>query len=113
MSGGDRTGLPERRDRRRPFRRARRRAGGPSASCRLTSPAPTTRFAANTDIPVIDLIRGADSDFVRPIFADFANPAPTTAESDVAAAVWLAATDASGKLRYPAGPDAAALARNA
>jgi NAD(P)-dependent dehydrogenase (short-subunit alcohol dehydrogenase family) len=71
--------------------------------------APTTRFAANTDIPVTDLIPEAYSDFARPIFAGFANPPLTTGESDVAEAVWLAATDASDRLRYPAGPDAVAL----
>ena len=34
-----------------------------------------------------------------------------TTESDVAEAVWRAANDASGPLRFPAGPDAVALAR--
>ncbi|MGV6876566.1 SDR family oxidoreductase [Pseudochelatococcus sp. B33] len=73
--------------------------------------APTTRFAANTDIPVADLIPEAYAAFAQPIFAGFANPALTTRESDVAEAVWLAANDASGQLRFPAGPDAVALAR--
>ncbi len=41
----------------------------------------------------------------------FAQPAPVTRESDVAEAVWRAANDASGQLRFPAGPDAVALAR--
>lgn len=72
--------------------------------------APTTRFAANTDIPVADLIPAAYADFARPIFAGFANPALTTTEADVAAVVWLAATDRSDRLRYPAGADAVALA---
>jgi NAD(P)-dependent dehydrogenase (short-subunit alcohol dehydrogenase family) len=73
--------------------------------------APTTRFAENTDIPVLDLIPEAYSGFARPIFAEFASPALTTRESDVAEAVWLAANDASNRLHYPAGPDAVALAR--
>jgi hypothetical protein len=34
-----------------------------------------------------------------------------TTESDVAEAVWRAANDASGQLRFPAGADAVALAR--
>lgn len=73
--------------------------------------APTTRFAENTDIPVMDLIPEAYADYARPIFAAFANPPLATRESDVAEAVWLAANDASGRLRYPAGADAVALAR--
>lgn len=73
--------------------------------------APTTRFAVNTDIPVAELIPEAYAAFAQPIFAGFANPVLTTRESDVAEAVWLAANDASGQLRFPAGPDAEALAR--
>lgn len=33
-----------------------------------------------------------------------------TTESDVAEAVWRAANDTSGQMRFPAGPDAVALA---
>lgn len=73
--------------------------------------APTTRFAANTDIPVADLIPAAYVDFAGPIFAGFANPPLTTKESDVAETVWQAATDGSDRLRYPAGADAVALAQ--
>ncbi|MGB3389587.1 MAG: SDR family oxidoreductase [Pseudaminobacter sp.] len=73
--------------------------------------APTTRFAANTEVRVEDLIPEAYADFARPIFAAFANPALTTKEDDVAEAVWLAANDTSNRLRYPAGPDAVALAQ--
>jgi NAD(P)-dependent dehydrogenase (short-subunit alcohol dehydrogenase family) len=73
--------------------------------------APTTRFAANTDIPVADLIPEPYADFAGPIFAEFARPAQTTKESDVAETIWLAANDTSSRLRYPAGPDAVALAR--
>jgi NAD(P)-dependent dehydrogenase (short-subunit alcohol dehydrogenase family) len=80
---------------------------------RLVEPgyAPTTRFAENTDIPVADLIPEAYAAFAQPIFAAFANPPLTTKETDVAEAVWQAATDGSDRLRYPAGPDAIALAR--
>lgn len=73
--------------------------------------APTTRFAANTDIPVADLIPEAYAAFAKPIFAGFAHPSRTTKESDVAEAVWRAATDGSDRLRYPAGADAVALAK--
>ncbi|WP_176085282.1 SDR family oxidoreductase [Martelella sp. HB161492] len=72
--------------------------------------APTTRFAANTDIPVMDLIPEAYAAFAGPIFAGYASPALTTRESDVAAAIWQAATDGTARLRYPAGADAIQLA---
>ena len=80
---------------------------------RLVEPgyAPTTRFAANTGIPVSEMIPEAYADFAAPIFAAFANPALTTQEGDVAEAVWLAATDPSERLHYPAGADAVALAQ--
>lgn len=71
---------------------------------------PTTRFAANNAIPVTDLIPEAYADFAGPIFAGYANPPLTTKESDVAEAVWSAVHDSTGKLRFPAGPDAVALA---
>lgn len=72
--------------------------------------APTTRFAANTDIPVMDLIPESYAEFAGPIFAGFAKPALTTRESDVAEAIWMAANDTSDRLHYPAGADAVALA---
>ena len=71
--------------------------------------APTTRFTQNTEVRVEDLIPKAYADFAAPIFAEFARPALTTKERDVAEAVWLAVNDASGKLRFPAGADAVAL----
>ncbi|MCJ7997901.1 SDR family oxidoreductase [Rhizobium cremeum] len=73
--------------------------------------APTTRFAANTDIPVMDLIPESYAEFAGPIFAGFANPPLTTRESDVAEAIWTAANDTSDRLQYPAGADAVALAK--
>ena len=73
--------------------------------------APTTRFSQNTEIAIADLIPAAYADFANPIFAAFARPALTTKESDVAEAVWRAAQDRSGRLRFPAGPDAVALAQ--
>ena len=71
--------------------------------------APTTRFATNTEFAVADLIPEAYEAFARPIFAAFATPALTTREIDVAEAVWRAANDTSGQLRFPAGRDAVAL----
>jgi len=73
--------------------------------------APTTRFAENTDLRVEDLIPEAYEPFAKPIFAAFAKPQLVTTEADVADAVWRAANDTSGQLRFPAGPDAVALAK--
>jgi short-subunit dehydrogenase len=73
--------------------------------------APTTRFAENTDLRVEDLIPEAYAPFAQPIFAAFAKPQVVTTEADVADAVWRAANDMSGQLRFPAGPDAVALAK--
>jgi hypothetical protein len=51
--------------------------------------------------------------FTNPILAAFAEVTTVTKESDVAEAVYRAATDPSGRLRFPAGPDAMALANAA
>ncbi len=80
---------------------------------RLVQPgyAPTTRFAQNTPIRVEDLIPAAYAAFAAPIFAGFADPPLVTTEADVAAAIWQAVHDTAGRLRFPAGADAVALAR--
>ncbi|MFO1142351.1 MAG: SDR family oxidoreductase [Amaricoccus sp.] len=80
---------------------------------RLVEPgyAPTTRFTQNTDLDPADLIPAAYAAYAGPILAAFANPGPTTRESDVAEAVWRAVNDPSDRLHYPAGADAVALAR--
>lgn len=70
---------------------------------------PTTRFALNAQVPVETMIPPEYAGFAGPIFQGFAAPAMTTAEADVAEAVWAAVEDTSGKLRFPAGPDAVAL----
>ncbi len=70
--------------------------------------APTTRFGANTELPIADLIPPAYADFARPIFEAFAVPSVTTRAIDVAEAVWRAANDTTGQQRFPAGPDAVA-----
>lgn len=72
--------------------------------------APTTRFSQNTEVRVEDLIPEAYAEFAGPIFAGYSRPAMVTKETDVAEAVWQAANDISGQLRFPAGPDAVALA---
>ena len=73
--------------------------------------APTTQFAQNTEVPIEDLIPETYASFAAPIFAAFAKPAMVTKETDVAEAVWQAVNDVSGRLRFPAGPDAVAMAR--
>ncbi len=71
--------------------------------------APTTRFAQNSGVRIADLIPAPYADFATPIFEAFAQPAVTTKETDVAAAVWDAVHDTSGRLQFPGGADAVAL----
>lgn len=73
---------------------------------------PTTQFTANGGSRMQGLIPEAYVPFAQPIFAEFANPGLVTQESDVADGIWRAANDVSGMLRFPAGPDAVALAAN-
>lgn len=73
--------------------------------------APTTRFAENGGARIQGLIPDAYMPFAQPIFAAFAKPAAVTTEADVAEVVWRAANDLSEQLRFPAGPDAVALAQ--
>jgi NAD(P)-dependent dehydrogenase (short-subunit alcohol dehydrogenase family) len=74
--------------------------------------APTTRFTSNGAVRMDGLFPEAYADFVTPILASFAQVSATTKESDVAEAVYRAANDESGQLRFPAGPDAVALAHS-
>ena len=71
---------------------------------------PGTQFTSNGGSRMQGLIPEAYAPFAEPIFAAFAAPALVTRESDVADAVWRAANDDSGQLRFPAGADAVALA---
>ena len=73
--------------------------------------APTTRFTSNGGPRMVGLIPEAYAPFAQRIFAAFAEQTMMTTESDVAEAVYRAANDTSGQLRFPAGPDAEALAR--
>ncbi|MGE6696878.1 SDR family oxidoreductase [Hyphomonas sp. NPDC076900] len=72
--------------------------------------APTTRFSQNTEVRLEDLIPESYAGFAGPILEGFATPAFITTEQDVAEAIWRAAGDLTGQLRFPAGPDAVALA---
>lgn len=74
---------------------------------------PTTRFADNGGQRMADVFCEPYAAFVQQTLAAFANTSLTTRESDVAEAVFRAATDTSGTLRYPAGSDAVALAQSA
>lgn len=71
---------------------------------------PATRFTANGGPRMEGLIPEAYEPFAQPIFAAFAKQDVVTTENDVAEAVFRAANDASGQLRFPAGADAVALA---
>lgn len=71
--------------------------------------APTTKFTENGGARMAGLIPEEYAAFAEPIFTAFAKPALVTKESDVAEAVWRAATDVTGQLRFPAGADAVAL----
>ncbi|HEY2517829.1 MAG TPA: SDR family NAD(P)-dependent oxidoreductase [Polyangiaceae bacterium] len=73
---------------------------------------PTTRFTSNGGRRMEGLIPDAYMPFATPIFEAFAKPGAVTKESDVAEAVWRAANDTTGQLRFPAGPDALALAQS-
>lgn len=72
---------------------------------------PSTRFAENGGSRMRGLISEPYEPFAHGIFAAFAKPGAVTKESDVAEVVWQAANDSSGRLHFPAGPDAVALAQ--
>ena len=87
---------------------------GPSARIRHTSATPSTRIRNASGSAL--LLRRASPGAHRPVrrlsaAAAFGQVTTVTTESDVAAAVYRAANDASGQLRSPAGADALALAR--
>lgn len=71
---------------------------------------PGTRFAANGGARMEGLTPEPYLPFAQSVFAAFAQPAQVTRETDVAEGVWRAVNDTSGTLRFPAGPDAVALA---
>jgi short-subunit dehydrogenase len=73
---------------------------------------PTTRFTSNSGARLEGLIPEGYAAFAQRTFASLAQAAAVTTESDVAEGVWRAANDASGRLRFPAGADAVALARS-
>ena len=72
---------------------------------------PTTRFTSNGSTRMDGLIPEPYAPFAERVFATFGQPAAVTTEVDVARVVWRAANDETGQLRFPAGPDAVALAQ--
>ena len=72
---------------------------------------PSTNFTSNGRSRTNGLIPEDYAPFAQRVLADFQNQTTVTHESDVAEAVWRAANDTTGQLRFPAGPDAIALAQ--
>ena len=70
---------------------------------------PTTHFTSNGASRMDGLITEPYAPFAQRVMADVGQPAEVTSESDVADAVWRAANDETGQLRFPAGADAVAL----
>ena len=81
---------------------------------RLVEPgyAPTTRFATNGLARMEGLFPEPYAAFARGVFDSLREPGAVTTELDVAQAIWRAATETTDQLRFPAGPDAVALARS-
>ncbi|MGB3355439.1 MAG: SDR family oxidoreductase [Mycobacterium sp.] len=73
---------------------------------------PGTQFASNGSQRMAGLIPPAYQPFAAPIMNSFSRPGAVTTPEDVADVVYRAATDASDRLRYPAGADAVALAQS-
>jgi NAD(P)-dependent dehydrogenase (short-subunit alcohol dehydrogenase family) len=72
---------------------------------------PSTSFTSNGRPRMEGLIPAEYGPFAGRIFSSLGQPAAVTTPGDVAGAVWRAVNDATGTLRFPAGPDAVALAR--
>jgi len=73
---------------------------------------PSTGFTKNSGARMEGLIPEEYAPFAQRIFASLAQGTAVTTESDVADVVWRAANDVTGQLRFPAGPDAVALAQS-
>ncbi|MBA3999426.1 SDR family oxidoreductase [Brevundimonas sp.] len=73
--------------------------------------APATAFGANARARMGMSIPEAYADVAAQVFAGLENPGDVTHPTDVAEAVWRAATDPSCPMRLPAGADAVAWAK--
>ncbi len=74
---------------------------------------PTTAFTQNTNIALEDVLPEPYWSQAQPIFAGMANAELFTTEAEVAAGVWEAVHDESGRSHFPAGADAVAMAEAA
>jgi len=86
---------------------------GFNIKARLVEPgyAPTTNFTANGGARMEGLIPADYADFAQACFARMAKyPTAYCTEAEVADAVFAAATEEDGRLRYPAGADTKLLA---
>ena len=72
---------------------------------------PGTRFTENGMERMDGLLPEPYAPFAHRVLERFAEPERVTTAADVAEAVWRAAHDETGLLRFPAGPDAVALAQ--
>jgi NAD(P)-dependent dehydrogenase (short-subunit alcohol dehydrogenase family) len=72
---------------------------------------PGTAFTSNSGSRMDGLLPEPYAPFAQRIFAAMGQPAAVTTATDVAEVVLRAATDPSEQLRFPAGPDAVALAQ--
>lgn len=77
----------------------------------LPGRAPETPFGDNARARMRDGFPEAYADVAKGVFAGFGKESAVTRSSDVAEAVWRAATDPSCPMRLPAGADAVALAK--
>jgi NAD(P)-dependent dehydrogenase (short-subunit alcohol dehydrogenase family) len=73
---------------------------------------PSTAFTSNGTERMSGLIPDDYLPFAGPIMEAFGQPGEVTTPGDVADVVFKAATDTSDRLRFPAGPDAVALAQS-
>ncbi|SFM18392.1 SDR family oxidoreductase [Variovorax sp. OV329] len=71
---------------------------------------PGTRFADNGGERMKGLLPEPYGSYAQGVFASLGQQAQVTRPIDVAQGVWQAANDETGQLRFPAGPDAVALA---
>ncbi|WP_341774750.1 hypothetical protein [Burkholderia gladioli] len=71
---------------------------------------PSTSFAANGQQRMQGLIAKPYEAFAHEVFAGFGQLSVVTAATDVAEGVWDAVNDTTGRLHFPAGADAVALA---
>jgi len=74
---------------------------------------PHTAFASNGGTRMAGLITEPYAPLAQRTFAALGQALHTTRAEDVAEGVWRAANDTTQTLRFPAGPDAVALARSA